>query len=54
MAPSTSSYSLRYFAPPSIGGIGDFASLEDEAARLGVSPDELGDQARYSPVMKAG
>jgi len=41
-----SSSFLRCFAPPSLGGMSDWASLDNEAARLGVSPDELGNKVR--------
>ncbi|KIM38967.1 glycosyltransferase family 1 protein [Hebeloma cylindrosporum] len=51
--PGPSSSFLRCFAPPALGGIGLGKSLDDEATRLGVSPDELGSKARYSPVITA-
>ena len=44
---------LRYFSPPSLGGVFDIKSLDDEAARLGVPSDELGEKVRYPPVAKA-
>ena len=35
-----------------MGGIGDFGKgLDDEAARLGISPDELAQKVRYSSVV---
>ena len=37
-----------------MGGISDFGkSLDDEATRLGISPDELAQKVRYSPVIKS-
>jgi len=52
MIPFPSSALIRGFGPESLGGIGDFVKrVDDEAARLGVSPDELGDEVRYSPII---
>ncbi|KIM38978.1 glycosyltransferase family 1 protein [Hebeloma cylindrosporum] len=42
--PGPSSSFIRCFAPPTLGGIGLGKTLDDEAARLGVSPDELGNK----------
>jgi len=53
IVPGATSSFLRYFAPPSLGGVVDFKSLDDEAARLGVSSDELGEKVRYPLVTKA-
>jgi hypothetical protein len=37
-----------------MGGIGDFGkSMDDEATRLGISPDELAQKARYFPAIKS-
>lgn len=37
-----------------MGGITDFGkSLDDEAARLGISPDELAQKVRYSLIIKS-
>ena len=45
MLPAPSPFFIRSFAPESLGGIGDFAKrVNDEAARLGISPDELGNK----------
>jgi hypothetical protein len=36
-----------------MGGIADLGeSMDDEAARLGISPNELAEKVRYSPVIK--
>ena len=52
VVPGSASSFLRYFPPPSVGGVIDFKSLDDEAARLGVSSDELAEKVRYPPVTK--
>jgi len=50
--PAPSSAIIRGFGPESLGGIGDFGKrADDEAARLGVSPDEVADEVRYSPII---
>jgi hypothetical protein len=37
-----------------MGGIGDFGkSMDDEATRLGISPDELAQKVRYLPAIKS-
>lgn len=52
MIPFPSSALIRGFGPESLGGIGDLAKrVDDEAARLGVSPDELGDEVCCSPII---
>jgi len=53
VVPGSASSFLRYFAPPSLGGVANFKSLDDEAARLGASSDELGEKVRYPLVTKA-
>ena len=53
MIPSTASSFLRYYPPPSLGGIADLKTLDDEAARLGISSDEFGGKVRYPPATKA-
>ena len=50
---STSSF-LRYFPPPSLGGVADFKNLDDEAAGLGVSSDELREKVRYLLLQRRG
>ena len=36
---------MRLFGPESIGGLGDFgARIDAEAARTGLSPNEIGDK----------
>lgn len=37
---------IRQFGPESLGGVGDLgAKIDAEAARLGVTPEEIGDKA---------
>jgi hypothetical protein len=41
-----------YFGPEYLGGVGDFGKgVDDEAARIGVPADELGNKARRFPVL---
>ena len=52
LLPVPSSAIIHGFGPESLGGIGDFGKkVDEEAARLGVSPDELGDKVRDSPMI---
>ncbi|KIM47391.1 glycosyltransferase family 1 protein [Hebeloma cylindrosporum] len=57
--PATASYFVRGFGPESLGGIGDFGKrVDEEAVRLGVSPDEIGDKlpfdAPIAPIIRGG
>jgi hypothetical protein len=46
VVPGSASSFLRFMPPPSLGGIADFKTLDDEAARLGVSSDSRIDHNR--------
>lgn len=47
-----SSFLICYFGPESLGGVGDFGKrVDDEAARIGVPADELGNEVRRFPVL---
>jgi hypothetical protein len=51
--PGPSTSFIRGFGPESLGGMGDFEKrVEDEAAQLGVPPDELRDKVCCAPALQ--